>query len=48
MCAETLLEYSSAKAVSMRLDTSRPMAWRSGRVIADADTGDRRNRRTAA
>ncbi|HEY8581801.1 MAG TPA: aldehyde dehydrogenase family protein [Capillimicrobium sp.] len=27
MCAETLLEYSSAKAVSMRLDVDRPAAW---------------------
>jgi acyl-CoA reductase-like NAD-dependent aldehyde dehydrogenase len=27
MCAETLLEYSSAKAVSMRLDATRPPAW---------------------
>lgn len=27
MCAETLLEYSAAKAISMRLDTERPALW---------------------
>jgi aldehyde dehydrogenase len=27
MCAETLLEYSGAKAVSMRIDSERPAAW---------------------
>jgi aldehyde dehydrogenase len=27
MCAETLLEYSGTKAVSMRLDADRPPAW---------------------
>ncbi len=27
MCAETLLEYSAAKAVSMSLDTARPGLW---------------------
>jgi aldehyde dehydrogenase len=27
MCAETLLEYSAPKAISMRLDTDRPHLW---------------------
>lgn len=27
MCAETLLEYSTPKAISMRLDTERPAMW---------------------
>ncbi|HEY4277986.1 MAG TPA: aldehyde dehydrogenase family protein [Conexibacter sp.] len=27
MCAETLLEYSAPKAVSMRLDSARPQLW---------------------
>lgn len=30
MCAETLLEYSAPKAVSMRLDTGRPPLWGRG------------------
>ncbi len=30
MCAETLLEYSAAKAISMSLDTARPGLWGSG------------------
>ena len=30
MCAETLLEYSAAKAVSMSLDTARPGLWGGG------------------
>lgn len=31
MCAETLLEYSAPKAVSMRLDSARPDLWSAGR-----------------
>jgi aldehyde dehydrogenase (NAD+) len=27
LCAETLLEYSAPKAISMRLDTARPQLW---------------------
>jgi acyl-CoA reductase-like NAD-dependent aldehyde dehydrogenase len=27
MCAETLLEYSAPKSVSMRLSTERPPLW---------------------
>lgn len=27
LCAETLLEYSTVKAVSMRLDRERPALW---------------------
>jgi acyl-CoA reductase-like NAD-dependent aldehyde dehydrogenase len=30
MCAETLLEYSAAKGISMRLDTARPGLWGGG------------------
>jgi acyl-CoA reductase-like NAD-dependent aldehyde dehydrogenase len=30
LCAETLLEYSAPKAISMRLDTSRPDLWGGG------------------
>ena len=31
LCAETLLEYSAPKAVSMRIDTERPLRWGGGR-----------------
>jgi acyl-CoA reductase-like NAD-dependent aldehyde dehydrogenase len=27
LCAETLLEYSAPKAISMRIDTERPKMW---------------------
>ena len=27
MCAETMLEYTSAKAISMRLSSERPDLW---------------------
>jgi aldehyde dehydrogenase len=32
LCAETLLEYSAPKAVSMRIDTDRPLRWGGGRA----------------